>query len=81
MRLIVGFIFDAFEALGCGGDGGAQVGDGVGPVLQVESVAGGVQAVDGGQPVEVVLPRLVRVEGVHVSAHAPGHVVYCAETN
>lgn len=75
MRLIVGLILDAFKALGCDG-GSAQVGDGVGPVLQVESVTRGVQAVDGCQSVKVVLPRLVGVEGVDASSHASWHVVY-----
>lgn len=76
--LIVGLIFDAFQALGLEvGDGGAEVGDGVRAVLQIEAVAGWVQPVNGGQPIKMVLPRLVSVEGVHATAGAPRHVVYC----
>lgn len=80
MGLVVGFIFDAFKAAGraagCAHDG-AQVGDGVGAVLEVETVAGWVEPVDGRQPVEMVLPRLVCVEGVHPPADAARYMVYC----
>lgn len=87
VRFVVGFIFDSFQAVqgsqqGLDGVGGrAQVGDGVCPVLEVETVARGVQTVDGSQAVQMVLPRLVRVEGVDTAAHTPRDVVHCANTN
>lgn len=79
MRLVVGFIFDAFEALGREwvDDGCGQVGDGIGSVLQVQSVTGWVKAVDGGHPVQMILPRLVSVEGVDASSHTSWDMVNC----
>lgn len=75
--LVVRLIFDAFKTLGLQrvDDGSAKVGDGVCPVLQVETVTRGVQTVNGGQPVEMVLPRLVGIEGVDASSHASRYVV------
>lgn len=77
MWLVVGFILDALEALGLHGGGWAQVGDGVRAVLKIQSVAGGVQSVDGGHAVQMVLPGLVRVKDVNPAACAPWDVVNC----
>lgn len=78
VRLRVRLVFDAFEAPGLvwAADGSAQVGDGVSPVLKVETVTRGVQAVDGCQPVEMVLPSLVSIEGIDASSHTPRYMVY-----
>ena len=77
--LAVGLILDAFKALVLqgGGNGNTKVGDGVCPVLQVETVARGVQPVDGCQSVKMILPRLVGIEGVDTSSDTPWHVIYC----
>lgn len=84
MRLVVGLVFEAFKAQGRvlqgAGNGGTEVGDGVSTVLQVETVARGVQAVDSGQPVEMFLPRLVGIEGVYASSSAPRYVINCEKT-
>lgn len=80
VRLVVGLILNAFKTLGRQrgvNDGSAEVSDGVGTVLQVETVARGVQPVDGRQPVEMVLPRLVSIEGIDASSDAPRDMVYC----
>lgn len=86
MGLVVGLVFDAFKAPGLTGsaqwgvhDWGAQVGDGVCAVLKIETVAGWVQSVDGRQSVEMILPRLVGVEGVNSPSDATRHMVYCRE--
>lgn len=79
MRLVVWFIFDAFKAQGLRGanNGSAQVSDGVCSVLKVKTIARGVQPVDGSQPVKMVQPRLVGVEGINASSDAPRYMIYC----
>lgn len=79
MRLVVRLVLNAFKAAGRelqGADsGGAVVSDGVGTVLQVETVARGVQTVDSGESVKMVLPCLVGIEGVYTSSGAPRYVI------
>lgn len=78
MRLVVRLVLDAFKAPGRVLEGvkrGTEVGDGVSTVLKVETVARGVQTVDSGQSVKMVLPRLVGIEGVDASSHAPRYVI------